>query len=215
MVRHLTSIRGALLVVGSALASGACITEEPASEETSSAQQNSNTPTASAVLRDAAGEFVAAVVFTAAGSNTIVFAAVRVPPTASDTVHGFHVHANDNPANGVGCIADPTQPPNTHFVSADGHFNPGGGVHGPGHAGDMPPLFVPASGQSTATFITGRFRPADVLGRPVIFHANSDNMGNIPLGAAANQYTANAQDAITLTNVTGNAGNRVGCGIIQ
>jgi superoxide dismutase, Cu-Zn family len=211
MVRHLTSIPGAILILGCALTSGACLTEEPA---TGSAEQSSGVPTSSAILRNASGGFVATVVFTAAGANTVVFTAVRLPPESIDTVHGMHVHANDNPANGVGCIADPTQPPNTHFVSVDGHFNPGGGVHG-GHAGDLPPIFVPASGNSTATFLTSRFRPGDILGRAVILHAGSDNLGNIPLGAAANQYTANSQDAITLTNVTGNAGNRVGCGIVQ
>lgn len=214
MVRHLTSIRGALLFAGCALASGACITEGPVNETSASTQPSTNVPTSSAVLRNASGEFVATVLFTAAGSNTVVFVAARLPPETIDTVHGFHVHANDNPANGDGCIADPAQPPNTHFLSVDGHFNPGGGVHG-AHAGDMPPLFVPASGNSTASFITSRFRPGDVLGRAVILHAGSDNLGNIPLGPASTQYTANTQDAITLTNVTGNAGNRIGCGLVQ
>jgi superoxide dismutase, Cu-Zn family len=215
MVRHLRSIRGAMLVLGCAMAGGACITEEPVSEGTASTEQRAtNTPTSSAVLRNASGGFVATVLFTAAGANTVVFVAVRLPAEATDTVHGFHVHANDVPANGNGCIADPAQPANTHFVSADGHFNPGGGVHG-AHAGDMPPLFVPASGNSTASFITSRFRPGDVLGRAVILHAGSDNLGNIPLGAAATQYTANTDAAVTLTNVTGNAGNRIGCGLVQ
>ena len=40
--------------------------------------------------------------------------------------HGFHIHANDDPANGKGCIADPAQAPSTWFVSADGHLKAAG-----------------------------------------------------------------------------------------
>lgn len=211
MVRHLRSICSAMLILCCAAAASACVTEEPAGEATASTQQNVSM-NASAVLRDASGNFVATVLFTSLGSSTLVTTAVRLP-AGVDGIHGFHVHANDNPANGDGCIADPAQPANTHFVSADGHFNPGGGVHSQ-HAGDMPPLFVAATGGAAASFITGRFTPGDVKGRAVILHAGADNY-NIPLGGAANQYTANAADAITLTNNTGNAGNRIGCGVVQ
>jgi len=96
----------------------------------------------------------------------------------------------------------------------DGHFNPGAATHG-NHAGDMPPLFVAASGNTATSFITDRFTPAAIKGRAVILHAGADNFGNIPLGTAANQYTANAADATTLTANTGNAGNRIACGVIQ
>ena len=44
--------------------------------------------------------------------------------TAVRAFHGFHVHANDNPANGDGCLADPSAAPSTWFVSADGHLPP-------------------------------------------------------------------------------------------
>jgi Cu/Zn superoxide dismutase len=56
---------------------------------------------------------------------------------------------------------------------------------------------------------------ADLTGHAVILHEGMDNFGNIPLGTAANQYTANSQDAITATQNTGNAGNRIACGVIQ
>ena len=211
MVRHLRSICGPILILCCAMASSSCVTEEPGSEPVASTQQNA-TLAASTVLRDASGNFVATVLFTAVGGGTLVTVAARVPNGAG--VHGFHVHANDNPANGDGCIADPAQPANTHFVSADGHFNPGAATHG-NHAGDMPPLFVAASGNTATSFITDRFTPSDVKGRAVILHALSDNLGNVPVGAAANQYTANAADATTLTANTGNAGNRIACGVIQ
>jgi len=79
----------------------------------------------------------------------------------------------------------------------------------------MPPLFVSAAGTAASSFITDRFTPDDVKGRAVIMHAGNDNLGNVPVGTAANQYTANAADATTLTNNTGNAGNRIACGVIQ
>jgi Cu-Zn family superoxide dismutase len=128
--------------------------------------------------------------------------------------HGFHIHANDNPANGDGCIADPAQPANTHFVSADGHWNPTGATHG-GHAGDMPSPLVLDNGTAFLGFTNQIDSLSDVVGRAVILHDGADNFGNIPLGAALNQYTANAQDAITLTGNTGNAGNRIACGLIR
>jgi len=209
MVRHLRSICGSLILC-CAMATGACV-DQPAAEETASTQQDSDSVSVvSAVLRDANGAAVATVLFTATRGGTLVTVAAR----STAGIHGFHVHANDNPANGDGCIADPAQPANTHFVSADGHYNPGAGTHG-AHAGDMPPLFVSAGGNAATSFVTDRFTPAAVKGRAAMLHAGNDNLGNIPLGVAANQYTANAADAITLTANTGNAGNRIGCGVIN
>ena len=49
----------------------------------------------------------------------------------------------------------------------------------------------------------------------VILHANPDNFGNVPTGSADNQYTANSEAATTATANTGNAGNRVACGVIR
>lgn len=167
----------------------------------------------STVLRDAAGAFVGRVHFIATGAVTTVSVAARLVP-AQNGIHGFHVHANDNPANGDGCVADPAQPANTHFVSADGHYNPGGVTHG-SHGGDMPALFFTEDGAGAMSFITDRFDPAEIVGRAVILHAAPDNYGNIPVGAAANQYTPNSAEATTLTQNTGNAGNRIACGVIQ
>ena len=77
-------------------------------------------------LRNASGGLVGRVVFADVGANTLVTVTLDLPASAEDSIHGFHVHANGDPANGDGCIADPGQPANTHFVSADGHYNPGG-----------------------------------------------------------------------------------------
>ena len=63
----------------------------------------------STVLRDAAGAFVGRVVFAPTGAVTTVSVSARLNPPQNG-IHGFHVHANDNPANGDGCVADPAQP---------------------------------------------------------------------------------------------------------
>src|SRR5262245_22522110 len=165
MVR-LRSFSGAMLIACCTLAAGACVTNDTSGDPATSQHQSAITA-ASTLVRDANGTAVATVVFTSIGTGTLVTAVARIDTPG---VHGFHVHANDNPANGDGCIADPTQPANTFFVSADGHFNPGAATHG-NHAGDMPPLFASASGSATASFITDRFVVADVKGRAVILHA--------------------------------------------
>jgi Cu-Zn family superoxide dismutase len=79
----------------------------------------------------------------------------------------------------------------------------------------MPALFFTQDGAGAMSFITDRFDPAEIVGRAVILHAAPDNYGNVPVGPAANQYTPNAPDATTLTQNTGNAGNRIACGVIQ
>jgi Cu-Zn family superoxide dismutase len=165
-------------------------------------------------LADANGNFVGTVVFLPGpGGSSVVSAAVRVDP-ALEGFHGIHVHANDNPANGVGCVADPAQPANTHFVSADGHFTIPGNIHGD-HIGDMPALLVNDDGTAAMSFVTGRFSPSEVVGRAMILHAAPDNYANIPVGAGPTQYTPNSPEATALTNATGNAGNRIACGVIQ
>jgi Cu-Zn family superoxide dismutase len=186
---------------------------EDAGPELGTAQQAVGGGSRQAILRDANGALVGRVRFLPTGHVTTVSVSARLTP-AQDGIHGFHVHANDNPANGNGCIADPTQPANTHFVSADGHYNPGGATHGD-HAGDMPALFFTEDGEASMTFITDRFDPADIAGRAVILHALPDNYGNIPVGPEANQYTPNGPAATTLTQNTGNAGNRIACGVLE
>lgn len=195
-------------VVLSAGVSVSCMNEE--SPQVERVDQSSST-SASAILRDATGKQVGTMVFKQVSGGTLGIVSAQIAGFTG--IHGFHVHANDNPANGTGCIADPAQPATTHFLSVDGHYNPGGGVHG-NHAGDMPVLFF-AQGKAALSFVFENFTPAQVVGRAVIIHAGPDNYGNIPLGAAVTQYTANAPDAITLTNGTGNAGARAACGVIQ
>jgi Cu/Zn superoxide dismutase len=166
-------------------------------------------------MRDAGGRQVGTVTFaeTAQGrvriSANFNFSASTTQPR--EGFHGFHIHANNNPANGSGCIADPTQPAATHFVSVDGHYN--GGTHN-AHAGDMPSPFFLNDGVAVMSF-ERRLDINDIAGRGVILHTGIDNFNNIPLGPNPDQYTANSQAAIDLTAATGNAGPRQACGIIQ
>lgn len=109
--------------------------------------------------------------------------------------HGFHVHA----------VGECTAP----FTSAGGHFDKDSHSHG-SHSGDLPVLQVNADGMGKASVHTDRFSVADLFdsdGSAIIIHANPDNYANIPTRYAA------APDATTLS--TGDAGDRIACGVIE
>lgn len=168
------------------------------------------------VLVDASGQEMGEVWFKPKNDKTEVRVELAGLPAGAkvDAFHGFHVHANDDPANGEGCIADPDKDAKNWFVSADGHFKEGDEAHHD-HRGDMPPVLADADGRATARFLTDRFTPADLEGRVVIIHAGPDNLGNIPVGDGPTQYTANSDEASAATAKTGNAGDRLGCGVIE
>ena len=126
--------------------------------------------------------------------------------------HGIHVHANDDPANGEGCKADPATAPSTWFTAVDGHLKSGITTHAE-HTGDLPPLLVRQDGKGDLRFTTDRFTAADVVDKAVVVHAKADNF-NVPAGTLPDQYTANAEAATTKTAATGNAGDRMACGLI-
>ena len=172
-----------------------------------------------AKLRDPSGDVVGSVTFRVTRDAMKVDAKLRnitIDPDKPNTFRGFHIHANNDPANGRGCVADPSAPPATWFVSADGHFSdPPGKDHG-AHTGDLPSPLVLADGKARLKFTTHRIDPSMLRGRAVILHAGPDNFGNVPVGTADNQYTPNDPTvAPSLTKRTGNAGNRVACGVIK
>ncbi len=170
---------------------------------------------ANAELKAADGTNLGMVVFTAWDNRTVVSVHLRVPGkvTTLDAFHGFHIHANDKPENGSGCVADRAQAPDTWFVSADGHLAEVDQTHG-GHKGDMPSLLVNGDGSSDMTFTTGRMQLSDLNDRVVVVHAKADNFGNVPVGTATDQYQPNSPEATKKTAATGNASDRVGCGVI-
>jgi Cu-Zn family superoxide dismutase len=131
-----------------------------------------------------------------------------------DDFHGFHVHANNDPANGSGCVADPAAAPSTWFVSADGHYTDTGKTHG-AHDGDLSSVLVSSTGRAYAKFTTSRLVPSELVGKAIILHAGRDNLGNVPLGALPDQYTANSSAATAKTLATGNSGDRIVCGVVR
>ena len=106
--------------------------------------------------------------------------------------HAFHVHA-------VGKCEAP-------FESAGPHFNPGNHKHGilsgEGHAGDMPNLHVPQSGELSVEVVNSaisleRGKPNSVFdndGSSLVIHAKADDYKTDPAG---------------------NSGDRIACGVIQ
>jgi superoxide dismutase, Cu-Zn family len=154
-----------------------------------------------AALTNAAGERVGHVFFRQRrrDGSVWVFGRARGLPAG---FHGFHVHTT-----GV------CEPP---FTSAGGHYNPAGTTHR-GHAGDMPTLLINADGRGFVAFATDRFSVAELRdddGSAVIVHEFADNYANIP-----NRYRSpesppdGGPDAATLA--TGDAGNRLACGVVR
>jgi superoxide dismutase, Cu-Zn family len=178
-------------------------------------QASADTAEFSAKLRDPEGRVVGTVKFRISHDAMHVDAKLRRNPYVEvNAFHGFHVHANDNPANGSGCVADPSALSSTWFVSADGHLSTSGQTHGK-HSGDLPSPLVMADGTARLKFSTDRIQPEVLRGKAVILHKMPDNFGNIPLGTEPTDYTRNSPAATERTAATGNAGDRVACGLLR
>lgn len=104
--------------------------------------------------------------------------------------HGLHIHETGD------CSA-------ADAMSAGGHWNPSMQMHGaPGataHLGDIGNITVAADGTASHTATNplweiGTGTANDVVGKAVIVHAMPDDLATQP---------------------TGNAGGRIGCGVIQ
>lgn len=150
---------------------------------------------AEAVLRNVAGAEIGVVRFSQNDSTVVVKTKVR---GLAEGFHGFHIHA-------VGICE-------SSFISAGGHYNPTGRTHG-SHAGDMPPLVAGPEGTADTHFKTDRFSIADVINRAIIIHQAPDNLAHIP-----SRYHSHATDVFgpdSATLATGDAGDRVACGVIQ
>jgi Cu-Zn family superoxide dismutase len=146
--------------------------------------------TASAALKNAEGKDVGTVKLTQTPSGVLLNLSVKGLPAGE---HAFHVHA-------VGKCEAP-------FTTAGGHYNPGAKKHGMMspeglHAGDMPNLHIPASGELTvevfnAAITLDKGKPNSVFdadGSAVVIHAGKDDYKSDPAG---------------------DAGGRIVCGVIQ
>jgi superoxide dismutase, Cu-Zn family len=145
--------------------------------------------TAKASLKDASGKDVGQVQLIQTPHGVLLKMSLKgVPPGE----RAFHIHA-------VGKCEPP-------FTSAGGHFNPGGKKHGMeakegAHAGDMPNLHIPASGELVIEVANHAI--SLVKGQPnSVFDADGSS---IVIHAGADDYK---------TDPTGNAGDRIVCGVI-
>jgi Cu-Zn family superoxide dismutase len=146
--------------------------------------------TASSELKDADGKSVGTATLTQTPHGVLIALSVKALPAGE---HAFHVHA-------VGKCEPP-------FTTAGGHFNPAGKKHGMmavegEHAGDMPNLHIPASGEQSIEVVNTavtleKGKPNSVFGpdgTALVIHAGKDDYKTDP---------------------TGDAGGRIACGIIH
>jgi len=103
--------------------------------------------------------------------------------------HGFHIHEFGDLSKGC--------------ESAGAHYNPDGVDHGSlqqGHVGDLGNIVADKSGTARFQIKAERVELSDVVGRAIVIHADEDDLGK-------------GGDEESLK--TGNAGERVGCGVIR
>eukprot|EP00753_Platysulcus_tardus_P008986 PLAT1747.1.p2 GENE.PLAT1747.1~~PLAT1747.1.p2 ORF type:complete len:174 (+),score=45.41 PLAT1747.1:61-522(+) len=111
----------------------------------------------------------------------------------SPGLHGFHIHVFGDLSDGC--------------VSAGGHFNPFGRLHGAPedeerHVGDLGNIEADEEGKAVVMIedrLVKLIGPHSVLGRAMVVHADEDDLG---------------KGGHELSLTTGNAGGRVGCGVI-
>lgn len=85
-------------------------------------------------------------------------------------IFAFHIHQGNK------CSGNDDDP----FSEADGHFNPDNSPH-PYHKGDLPPLFA-SKGYARMSFLTGRFRLNEIIGKTIIIHSGTDDFSSQPSG---------------------------------
>lgn len=110
-------------------------------------------------------------------------------------VHGFHLHENPS--------CDPKEKDGklVAALAAGGHYDPNNSKRhdtpwGNGHLGDLPALFVDASGTAHQPLLAPRLKVADLAGRSLMVHAGGDNHADHP-------------------DVLGGGGARIACGVIK
>lgn len=144
--------------------------------------------TATATLRNAAGETIGTATLTEATVGLLIRGTVNGLPAGT---HAIHVHA-------VGQCA-PT------FAAAGGHFNPTVRRHGfrspdGHHAGDLPNLHVPANGSLTFEVTLAGVRMGGTGG------LLDDDGASLVIHAGADDY---------VTDPAGASGDRIACGVIS
>lgn len=121
--------------------------------------------------------------------------------------HGLHIHEK-----GV-CEPNSTAPtggPRGNFLSAGGHLHSSTDAHHPA-GGDLTSLQVRKDGHGQLTTTTDAITMADVHHRALLIHAGPDNFANIPSRYSHPGGTGPDQTTVS----TGDAGDRVACGVIE
>ena len=124
--------------------------------------------------------------FVAHGDKMMITVSLKGAPSG---LHAVHIHEKGD------CSAPDAS-------SAGGHFNPGGHQHGSldapeHHAGDLGNITIGEDGTGSLMVHSGELSmagPNSVKGRALIVHEKSDDF---------------------VTQPTGNAGGRIGCGVIS
>jgi Cu-Zn family superoxide dismutase len=145
---------------------------------------------AKATLKNADGKEVGTAAFTRTPVGVLIALSLRGMPPGE---RAFHIHA-------VGKCEPP-------FTSAGPHFNPGSKKHGlmaadGHHAGDMPNLHIPASGELVV----------EVLNTDVTLEKGKPNSLFGPQGTA---LIIHAGKDDYKTDPAGDAGGRIVCGLIE
>ena len=109
--------------------------------------------------------------------------------------HGFHVHENPS------CEPKEKDGKMVPALAAGGHYDPAASKRhglpwGDGHLGDLPALFVDATGNANTPVLAPRLKIADTKGRSLMIHAGGDNHADHPAPL-------------------GGGGARFACGVIQ
>jgi superoxide dismutase, Cu-Zn family len=144
---------------------------------------------ANAQLKDGSGKAIGDADLVQAQGGVLIKLRLKGVPAGE---RAFHIHA-------VGKCEPP-------FESAGPHFNPDNHKHGmlsgPGHAGDLPNLHVPQSGELSVEILAAavtleKGKPNSLLdndGSSLVIHTGTDDYKTDP---------------------SGNAGGRIACGVIQ
>ena len=94
-------------------------------------------------------------------------------------LHGFHLHQNPS------CLPADKDGKPVAALAAGGHYDPTqsnrhGTPWGDGHLGDLPPLYVDATGAASQAVLAPRLKLADLKGRALMIHAGGDNHADHP-----------------------------------